>query len=489
MECSLSLKKLTKNLQINIKDKISKNIQIMKITERWREIMAGCNLKNYRNDTFGLRYLTETNYGYKCAIKIPDGFTFEDLENKKRIIEDNFPCLLQMKKNPISNYIDAKIITKKFSPKIDYEPPQTKPWECFVGMGVDLQPIIVDMCEFSHIMDTGATGTGKSRLIDVILTTLIHNHDVKEVNFYMIQVEKNDLFMYEDCKQVKFITDNIYKANAKFKQLAKIVRERNKLFLPYKKKGMFSNIKGYNEFFPEKKLPIIYVVIDEFTGLMPQSYDSENIKGVKQESIGYLSQLIRLGRSCGIFLITGLQRATHENYPAFMKSQINVNISFRQNNPRSSEVATGDNTLALRLPKREGVCITDDIQYFKTPFITDNIILEFTKANHVLKRSSNVVGKMTCKTVTEAEKNAFLRELKERKRGTINNKTWSINKKAAPINLSLHNVEDENVKKQIIKHNESKIKGFVEYKPIDETKVKVIDQTVISNKTSKPLKK
>jgi S-DNA-T family DNA segregation ATPase FtsK/SpoIIIE len=351
--------------------------KLRNLSMTWIRILTNGNIYNLEKDTFTLADIETRNYGYDAKVYIPYGMTYEGLEKSKSLIEDGLPCILVLSKIKNKNYANAKIIITPAEPGI-FTPPKVKPWEVYIGKGFDGQSVILDMNALPHIFIAGSTGTGKSKLVDHVLTSLICSCSIKELELYLIQVAKEDLYIYEDAEQMRCFCTDVKKTEKMLRHLHEKMHERSKRIIPLKKRGLAGNIVEYNKRNIIDAMSTVYVVIDEFSSLMKANNDSNEIKALKDSIMFFLEEIAQIGRSVGVFLILSLQRPTADKLPPFVKAMCNVKVSFRQTNKRSSEVAMDDDS-AVGLEMREAIYDIGERDYLKTSTITDKQILELIK--------------------------------------------------------------------------------------------------------------
>ena len=201
---------------------------------------------------------------------------------------------------------------------------------------------------------------------------------------YLCQIAKSDLVIFEDAEQTVAFADNLVKTFVTLEYIVdKLMKERDALIRPYRKKAMASNYHDYNRINKKnsgKKKKTTYVVFDEMASLYQTKGDSKDIKEAKQRIISLIDDIARYGASLGVFLISSLQRPTSDNLSPMVKAQSTAIISFRQNNTKSSEVATDDGNLALGLEQREFVYIlASNSNYGIVPWTKDKEVYESIK--------------------------------------------------------------------------------------------------------------
>lgn len=388
-----------------LKTKLKENRDTANFLDTWKEIMYHTGLFNSGNKTYSLNFLKKESYGYSAMITPPTGYSFENLENIRDVIQDNLGCLFINKINKKSS--NATFVTENVDMG-KFEVVKTNPWELYVAKTLNHKEMILDMYKTPHILLTGANNSGKSRLLDCLLTNQIAQHNEQEIQLYLIQLAKDDLVIYEDCKQTYAFADNIDDAFKVLKYIDDVVlKNRSQLVKPIRKAGKGNSIIDYNERHSENKQPIVYVVFDEMSTIMESQGDSRPVKKIKQYLVSCAEHIAQYGRALCVYGIFCLQRPTANNLSPFIKSQSNVKISFRQNNKKSSEVAMDDPNIVYQLPHRLAVVELDGYNYIKVPDIPDKVIFKYItpslKPNH--RNLFKDLKKIEDTNLTQAKKN------------------------------------------------------------------------------------
>ena len=60
------------------------------------------------------------------------------------------------------------------------------------------KPILADLADMPHLLVAGATGSGKSVCLNVIIMSILYNAAPNEVKFIMIDPKMVELFQYND---------------------------------------------------------------------------------------------------------------------------------------------------------------------------------------------------------------------------------------------------------------------------------------------------
>jgi len=328
------------------------------------EIMH-CGLINKNKITPRLISKIKTNEKIQMIYSLPDGLSFENIKEKLPQLEQAFKMPLNAFLNPNYTITLESISEVKFK---EFVPSNLKPNELMF-----CENIIVDMNKFPHMLIGGDTGTGKSRVLLTILTQLINKHN--NVDLHLLQVRKNDLGVFKNCKQVKTFSRTLNDVLDCLVTLDEELQHREQLIDNFR--GIY-NIEDYNERYPDEKLNYTYVVIDEFSFLNVSKGDSKEEKVLKNECLKRIKSIVNVGRSSGVFLITSLQKPTADSIPSDIKSQLITRVSMRIQDTPTSIVILGTDE-ATKLQERQMIVKTNKTEYGYSYTIEHNIIKKYIK--------------------------------------------------------------------------------------------------------------
>lgn len=170
---------------------------------------------------------------------------------------------------------------------------QSDPNDIILGMVDDPEnqsqfPLKVELNKNQNIFIVGGNRSGKSSILETFLYTLTKKYSPEEINYYIIDYSSHMLSVFNELPYCGgYFGEGDEKEVEKFFILLKeIIKERKKLFV----KSSVSSYEGYVE---TNVLPRIFVVIDNYAGLL-------SWRG--GEAISYeLGQLIRDSNAVGIF--------------------------------------------------------------------------------------------------------------------------------------------------------------------------------------------
>lgn len=356
------------------------------------------NIRNSRGETFLIKDIqpiknknTKEIVGYIIDTKIPGGLNFDLLYKYSSNLE--FIGGSFIKWNKETKTAEVQLITKDL--KIEkFKPLKVNPWELFVGMKYNYEPIILDYSIMANSFVSGMQNSGKTRaMIQGILNILaFNNRDKVRVVLGMIS-NKQDLRIFKNTEQCDYYADNIEKLNLLLDRLLKECRNRNKLF---ENEDMVFNLFDYNEK-ATNKLPIIHFLADEIADFMPID-ESEKDYSLKKTIVEKLIQIAREGRSAGIYLTLATQRSDSKSLDPRLKACLSNKIIFKLANEKTAELILGEDKvkcrLAVNLDIKEREFLVENHEGFdigKACFIGNNEIKDILRPITVTNKSFDFI--------------------------------------------------------------------------------------------------
>ena len=231
-----------------------------------------------------------------------------------------------------------------------------------LGLGKDTvgNPVAADLARMPHLLVAGATGTGKSVSLNVMIMSILARASPRDVRFIMIDPKMLELSLYEGLPhQLSHVITNPKEAGA---ALQEVVRRMEHRYQMLKEKGV-RNIAAYNrlletgenvsdgivkltevvsddeaddtppwEAAPEtpaaptetemehRHLPYLIVLVDELADLMLT---------VGREIEEPITRLAQMGRAAGIHLILATQRPSVDVITGLIKANFPARVSFQ----------------------------------------------------------------------------------------------------------------------------------------------------------------
>ena len=205
-----------------------------------------------------------------------------------------------------------------------------------LGMNTNNDIYNLDLCKTPHLLVSGTTGSGKSVLINSILTSLLLNYTPQELELVLIDVKQVEFSIYKDiphllCESITNLTDTKAILN-------QCIKDINKRYETLKEKN-YRNIQEYNRY-NEDKMKYRLIVIDELAEL----FMLENKSKLRADIEGYdrienqLCRIAQIGRACGVHLILATQRPSTDVITGLLKSNIPSRIALSVSSAVDSKV-------------------------------------------------------------------------------------------------------------------------------------------------------
>jgi S-DNA-T family DNA segregation ATPase FtsK/SpoIIIE len=197
-----------------------------------------------------------------------------------------------------------------------------------LGKTVSGEPFFADLAAMPHLLVAGATGSGKSVCINVILCSLLLRHDPNQVKLLLIDPKMLELNAYKDIPHLlhPVVTDpkEAYKAlhwltvemERRYRELAR-ASVRN--IIGYNKKVAVGEVLDENGR-PKDILPYVVVIVDELADLMIQ---------VGNEIETPIARLAQMARAVGIHLVLATQRPSVDVITGVIKANFPSRIAFQ----------------------------------------------------------------------------------------------------------------------------------------------------------------
>jgi DNA segregation ATPase FtsK/SpoIIIE, S-DNA-T family len=187
-----------------------------------------------------------------------------------------------------------------------------------LGRDVAGKATAVDLARMPHLLIAGATGSGKSVMVNALITSLLCKADPTEVRMILMDLKRVELAGYNGLPHlyVPVITEP-ERAKSALKWAVNEMEGRYRRFAG----ATARNIKGYNETRADSadRMPYIVIVIDELADLMMR--EGKNIEDP-------IVRLAQKARATGIHMVLATQRPSVNVVTGLIKANFPSRIAF-----------------------------------------------------------------------------------------------------------------------------------------------------------------
>lgn len=239
-----------------------------------------------------------------------------------------------------------------------------------LGLDVSGTPQAGSIGKMPHVLVAGATGSGKSVLLNGWISTFLFRTKPEDLRLIMVDPKRVELTLYNGIPHL--LTEVIVEAEKIIKALKWTVAEMETRYKEFSKAGV-RNLEGYNAVQGVEKKPYILFIIDELADLMSFAPgDAENL----------ITRIAQMARATGIHLILSTQRPSVDVITGLMKANIPTRIAFNV----SSLV---DSRVIIDMPGAEKLLGRGDMLYLppdqakprriQGPYVNEKEVTELVK--------------------------------------------------------------------------------------------------------------
>ena len=213
-----------------------------------------------------------------------------------------------------------------------------RPFAALLGRDAFNKPVYADIAgPEPHILIGGTTGSGKSIALHSILIQLLDRNGPADFQLAFIDMKQVTAPLYEDLPHLW--QGGVAVEPGEAKSMITTVREEMDRRYKLLRGRRMTNVSDWNREFPNERIPVLLLVIDEVASLTELADDTLKLKEHYEREAGLIATK---GRAAGVFLAVGVQRPTIKNVGENVRGMLNQRIALKAGSANESGVIMGD---------------------------------------------------------------------------------------------------------------------------------------------------
>jgi len=187
-----------------------------------------------------------------------------------------------------------------------------------VSLGLDVSggPVVSNIGRMPHVLIAGATGSGKTVLLNSIIASLLFRTTPQEVKLILVDPKRVELIQYNSVPHL--LTPVITEPEKVVSALKWAIEEMERRYKLFAETGV-RNIDSYNELSGFAALPYIVILVDELADII--FYSPVEVEDT-------ICRIAQMARATGIHLVVATQRPSVDVLTGLIKANIPCRISF-----------------------------------------------------------------------------------------------------------------------------------------------------------------
>ncbi|MBM3210127.1 DNA translocase FtsK [Candidatus Saccharibacteria bacterium] len=210
-----------------------------------------------------------------------------------------------------------------------------EPLSFAIGKDISGQPVVGELNKMPHLMIAGQTGSGKSVMINTLLTSLLYRNAPSDMKLILVDPKQVEMAPYEDIphlltpvindpeKTVSALKWAVNEMERRYKLLAderiRDIKTYNAKVRSGAKKIAVADAEGNRQEVEDGAMPYIVIVIDELADLMMVA--ARDVEAL-------IVRLAQKARAVGIHLVLATQRPSVNVITGLIKANVPARIGF-----------------------------------------------------------------------------------------------------------------------------------------------------------------
>jgi S-DNA-T family DNA segregation ATPase FtsK/SpoIIIE len=255
-----------------------------------------------------------------------------------------------------------------------------------IGKDISGKAVVADLAKMPHMLVAGQTGSGKSVMINDILTSMLYRNSPSDLKLILVDPKTVELTPYNDIPHLltPVITEP-EKCISALKWAVAEMERRYRTLAEVKKR----NIGEYNLLKKEEGMPYIVIVIDELADLMMMA--ARDVEAL-------IVRIAQKARAVGIHLILATQRPSVDVITGLIKANVPARIAFTTASQVDSRTIIDQVGAEKLLGRGDMLLLTSDMpkpKRVQAAFIDDNEtvkVTDFIRAQRAPQYNDEVVS-------------------------------------------------------------------------------------------------
>jgi S-DNA-T family DNA segregation ATPase FtsK/SpoIIIE len=204
-----------------------------------------------------------------------------------------------------------------------------------IGKDISGEAVVGELNKMPHLLIAGQTGSGKSVMINTLLTSLLYRNSPSDMKLILVDPKQVEMAPYEDIphlltpvitepeKTISALKWAVNEMERRYKLLADVkikdIKTYNQKIQSSGKKVAVNDEDGHEQHVDDGGMPYIVIVIDELADLMMVA--ARDVEAL-------IVRLAQKARAVGIHLVLATQRPSVDVITGLIKANVPARIAF-----------------------------------------------------------------------------------------------------------------------------------------------------------------